>query len=122
MSKKVLVVEDNKNILLGIRMALEARGYEVKIVQDGVAAMEEAFDYGPDLILLDLVIPKLDGFLVLEGLKKEEKTRGIPVVIISARAAETDIRKARELGADDYVVKPFSPESLASTIGKFIKQ
>lgn len=116
MAKKLLVVEDNRNILLGMRMALEARGYEVVVAQDGVSALEMAFDLKPDLVLLDLVLPKLDGFAVLEGLKKDHATRDIPVIVISAKAAEEDIRRARTLGASEYLVKPFDPAELAGTV------
>jgi CheY-like chemotaxis protein len=122
MSKKVLVVEDIKNIIMVIRMALEARGYQVMVAQDGVTAMQEVFSFKPDLILLDLVIPKLDGFMVLEGLKKDEKTKDIPVVVVSAKAAEEDIKRAKELGADEYLVKPFTPEELAEVVGRVAGQ
>jgi DNA-binding response OmpR family regulator len=122
MAKKVLVIEDSRNIVAVVKIALEACGYEVKVAQDGVAAMEEVFASRPDLILLDLVIPKMDGFMVLEGLKKEEKTRNIPVIVISAKAAEEDIKRARELGASEYMVKPFNPEELRGTVAKVLGQ
>lgn len=120
MNKRLLIVEDNKNIIMQIRMALEARGFSVEVATDGVTAMEMAFNRKPDLILLDLVIPKLDGFLVLEGLKKDAQTQQIPVIVISAKAAEEDIRRARKLGASEYLVKPFEPKEIADAINRIL--
>jgi DNA-binding response OmpR family regulator len=116
MVKKILIVEDNRHIAMEMRLALEARGFAVELTTDGVSAMEMAFNLKPDLILLDLVIPKLDGFLVLEGLKKDPATRSIPVIVISVKAAEEDIQHARALGASDYLVKPFEPKVLAEAV------
>ena len=120
MRKKVLLVEDNKNIVMTMRMALEGRGYEVVVATDGVGAVEEALSCAPDAILLDLVIPKLDGFDVLRELRREPKTRDIPVIVISAKAAEDDIREARKLGAKEYIVKPFNPEELVGAIARVL--
>lgn len=118
--KKVLIVEDEPNILLAVKMCMEQAGYEVITAQDGITAVQEAIDNHPDLILLDIVIPKMNGYLVCEALKQEESTRNIPVVVISARAQEEDIVRAKSIGAVDYIVKPFSPEELRSKVQKVI--
>jgi len=120
MAKKILLVEDDKNTIAVVKMALEAQYYEVAVAEDGVAAMERAFDFEPDLILLDLLVPKLDGWMVLEGLKKADKTYDIPVIVMSAKAGEEDIDKAERLGAEEYLVKPFTPESLLRMVAGFL--
>lgn len=122
MGKKVLVVEDSKNIITVVKMALEASGCEVRVAEDGLAAMEEVFSFEPDIILLDLLVPKLDGFMILESLKKEEKTRAIPVVVISAKASEEDIKRAKELGAKEYLVKPFTPKELTGAVARILRR
>jgi DNA-binding response OmpR family regulator len=122
MGKKVLVVEDSKNIITVVKMALEASGCDVRVAEDGLAAMEEVFSFEPDIILLDLLVPKLDGFIVLESLKKEEKTRAIPVVVISAKASEEDIKRAKELGAEEYLVKPFTPKELTGAVARILRR
>jgi DNA-binding response OmpR family regulator len=122
MKKKILVVEDERNILLTIRMCLEQAGYEVVMAEDGITAIQKALDSHPDLILLDLIIPKMNGYLVCEAIKQEESTRDIPVMVISARAQEEDIKQAKDLGTVDYIVKPFSPEELRNKIKNILKQ
>jgi len=118
--KKVLVVEDEANIRLSIEICLEQAGYAVITAEDGISAVEQAIESKPDLILLDLILPKMNGYLVCEALKGETATRDIPVVAISARAQEGDIKKAREAGVVDYIVKPFAPEELRRTVRKYI--
>jgi len=122
MEKKVLLVEDEKNIILGVRTCLEAVGYEVYVVEDGEAALEYVRTEKPDLILLDLLLPKIDGFEVCAKIKKDEKTKNIPVVVLTAKAAEEDRRKVMELGADAYMTKPFRPQELWDQIKKFLPE
>jgi DNA-binding response OmpR family regulator len=110
--EKILLVEDNKNITLSVMMCLENAGYEVVVVENGIKAVDRALSQKPDLILLDILIPKMNGYLVCEALRDEEKTKEVPIVMLSAKAEEEDIKKARKLGADDYLVKPFEPKEL----------
>jgi DNA-binding response OmpR family regulator len=121
MGKKVLLVEDDRNTIAVVKMALEAHHYEVGVAEDGVAAIDQAFEFGPDVILLDLLVPKLDGCMVLEGLKKAHRTCDIPVIVISGRTGEEDIRRAKELGAEEYLIKPFTPEELLGTVARFVQ-
>lgn len=116
MAAKILVVEDEKNIVLSLRMLLEKRGYEVAVADSGLRAMELVYEFRPDVVLLDLVIPKMDGYMVCEAIKSEGETRGIKVVIISAKSDKDSIDRAYSLGADDYIVKPFTPEQVLSKI------
>lgn len=117
---KVLVVEDSKNISIMVKLCLSKNGYEVVTLYDGLSALDYAFKNNPDLILLDILIPKLDGYLVAQALKQDEKMRHIPIIMMSARTQEDDISKALKIGVEDYLVKPFTPEILLNKIKKFI--
>lgn len=118
---KILVVDDAKNILLVLRMSLEKAGYEVITAMDGISALEKAQDLDPDLILLDILIPKMNGFLVFEALKDDPTTAETPVVFISAKAEDEDLKKARELGAADFLIKPVKQEQLLETVEKYLE-
>lgn len=118
--KRILVAEDEKNVRLTVELCLEGAGYEVICAGDGIRALQMAKEGKPDLILLDLVLPGMSGFLVLEALRSEPSSRDTPVVIISARAQDDDIRKARQLGANDYLVKPFTPDSLLRVVKNYV--
>ncbi len=122
MEKKVLLVEDEKNIILGVRTCLEAVDYEVHVVEDGEAALQYVRTEKPDLILLDLLLPKVDGFEVCSDLKNDEDTRDIPIVVLTAKASEEDREKAMKLGADAYMTKPFRPQELWDEIKRFLPE
>ncbi|MFO7819689.1 MAG: response regulator [Halanaerobacter sp.] len=117
---KILLVEDNKNIARVLKICLKNAGYEVKWVANGTEAVDEAFNLKPDLILLDLKIPKLNGFLVCETLQDEEATSEIPIVILSAKAEEEDMQRAYDLGASDYMIKPIEPQELLAKIEEYL--
>lgn len=122
MTKKVLLVEDEKNIILGVRTCLDAVGYLVDVVEDGEAALEYIGRDKPDLVLLDLLLPKVDGFEVLGALKSDAATCAIPVVVLTAKAGEEDRQRALELGADSYMTKPFRPQELWDVLKKFMPE
>ena len=107
---KILIVEDDKNILTGLVDNLEMEGYKVVIAKDGKEAIKQAKERKPDLIVLDVMLPKLNGFEVCRALKAEGSNT--PIIILSARGQESDKVLGLELGADDYVTKPFSPREL----------
>jgi DNA-binding response OmpR family regulator len=118
--KKILMVEDEKNIILGVKTCLEIANYRVVVVEDGEKAIEVALKEKPDLILLDLMLPKIDGFEVCRKLKAMEETKKIPVVVLTAKTGDEDKEKAREAGADAYMTKPFRPEELWQEIKRFV--
>lgn len=115
-SRKILVVDDERDLLDSIGVELRARGYAVLTAQDGIAALEAARSQGPDLILLDLMLPHLDGYRVLQLLKKDERYRKIPILVITARANAEDWTLAMECGADGCLTKPFRLDSLLDRI------
>lgn len=117
---KVLVVEDSKNVSIMVKMCLNKHGYEVITLYDGLSALEHIFKDNPNLILLDVLIPKMDGYLVAQALKQDENTRHIPIIMMSAKAQEDDINKALKIGVEDYLVKPFTPEILLDKVKKYI--
>ena len=107
---KILIAEDDKNILTGLVDNLQMEGYKTVIAKDGKEALKQVKEKSPDLVILDIMLPRLNGFEVCKELKKQGIST--PIVILSARAQETDKVLGLELGADDYVTKPFSPREL----------
>lgn len=116
MPKTILVAEDQRTILNLIEYKLKNSGYNVILAQDGLSALEKAKTIQPDLILLDVMMPLMTGFEVLAALKKDKTTQGIPVLILTAQTREDEVLKGFELGADDYILKPFSPNEVIARI------
>jgi two-component system alkaline phosphatase synthesis response regulator PhoP len=115
---KVLVVEDDQDIRELIADSLEDLGYEVLQAADGLAGIELALSQNPDVMLLDVMMPGLDGFEVLIRIMDTPATNSIPVIMLSARGHERDIREALNNGAADYVTKPWNPDDLESKVIK----
>lgn len=117
---RILIVEDNADIAEGLQANLEIEGYEVEIARDGRHAFMAVKAAMPDLIVLDLGLPVVDGFTVLETLRSQGCTS--PVLILSARGAETDKLHGFRLGADDYVTKPFGTMELMARVGALLRR
>jgi DNA-binding response OmpR family regulator len=117
---RILVVEDNRNLAMGLRNNLEIEGYDVHVAADGTSGLEHARALAPDLIVLDLMLPGMDGYRVLKTLREE----GIntPVLILSARGEETDKVLGFHLGADDYVAKPFGLLELLARVDALLRR
>ena len=110
----ILIVEDEANIVSLISIRLERLGHSINSADNGVAALDLVHEIKPDLILLDVMLPMLNGFQVLQQLKANPATAAIPVIMLTARGHERDIAAGLEGGADDYLIKPFSfPELIA---------
>ncbi|GJQ20982.1 MAG: hypothetical protein HBSIN02_13370 [Bacteroidia bacterium] len=116
MNERILVAEDQPHIRALIQYKLRNSGYQVVAVEDGEAALRSARESIPDLILLDVMMPLMTGFEVLAALKQHEETRNIPVLLVTAQSSETEVLRGLELGADDYITKPFSPNELAARV------
>jgi len=117
MSKgKILLVDDETDVLDAVKKRLEANDYEVITAQDGEMALNKAREENPDLIILDLMLPKLDGYKVCRLLKFDSKYEDIPIIMFTARGEESDEKLGSEVGADAYIVKPFEPEALLSKV------
>jgi two-component system phosphate regulon response regulator PhoB len=120
--KRVLVVEDDEDILELVRYNLEKEKYEVIGVCTGEDALDAARSESPDLIVLDLMLPGVDGFEICKLLKNDARTLHIPVVMLTAKGEEADIVTGLELGADDYITKPFSPKVLIARVRAVLRR
>ena len=121
-NKKILVVDDEADILNLLDYNLERAGFEVHTAKDGPEALDLAGKKAPDLILLDIMLPDMEGTEVLKRLKERESTRGIPVVMLTAKGEEVDKIVGFELGAEDYITKPFSPRELVLRVRAVLKR
>lgn len=112
----VLVADDDPDILTLVGFRLERAGYEVLPARDGEEALALALERQPDLAILDVMMPKLDGYEVTQRLRENPATSGMPVILLTARVQEADITRGFEAGADDYIKKPFSPQELRARV------
>ena len=116
MPGKILVVDDEEDIVTALSIRLKAMGYDVIVAYDGMSALTKAREENPGLILLDIMLPKLDGYKVCRILKFDEKYRHIPIIMITAKVSESDIKMGSEVGANAYINKPFNPAELIGKI------
>lgn len=117
---QILVAEDERDIRELIVFTLKLSGYEVIEVSNGAEAVERAKDILPDLILMDVRMPKMTGYEACEVLKGNQATKDIPIVFLSAKGQEAEIKQGIELGAEEYFLKPFAPEELLQRVGSIL--
>ncbi len=122
MAKKILITEDSPTILEILKVVLAEEGYEVIAASDGQEALNLAKTEKPDLMVLDLMLPKIDGYKVCRMLKFDEKYKDIPIIMLTARTNETDEKLGKEVGADAYIKKPFEPEVVIDEIKKLLNR
>jgi len=120
--KRILVIEDETDILEVIEYNLLREGYKVVCVSDGDEGVETARSFAPDLVLLDLMLPGLDGIEVCKRLKGDSVTGSIPIIMVTAKGEESDIVLGLGVGADDYVTKPFSPRELIARVKAVLRR
>jgi DNA-binding response OmpR family regulator len=113
---RVLVVDDNEVIRQLIAVNLQLEGFEVHTAVDGQDCLDRVGDVRPDVITLDVMMPRLDGWVTALRLRENEETRATKVVLITARAQEDDLRRGRDIGVDAYLTKPFDPNELIVTV------
>lgn len=115
---KVLIIDDEPNIVMALEYALRKKGYEVYIGRDGFEALSLSETHTPDVILLDIMMPHLDGYETIEILKKNEDLNNTQIIFMSAKTAQEDIDKGLALGAADYITKPFTIKKIIESIEK----
>ena len=114
--QRILVVDDEQDLLTVLKFGLEAEGFEVITASDGEQGLAAARQLVPDLMVLDLMLPRMDGYKVCRALKFDDRYRNIPIFILSARSGDTDRRLAMELGADEFHTKPYDMRALIERI------
>ncbi|HMP77205.1 MAG TPA: response regulator [Kiritimatiellia bacterium] len=120
--KTILLIEDDEDIQELVSFHLGKEGYTINVVGAGEAALDAARKHVPDLILLDLMLPGIDGLQVCRNFRNEPKTSHIPIVMVTAKGEETDVVTGLEVGADDYITKPFSPKVLVARIRNIMRR
>ena len=119
--KKILIIEDEDIIIEVLEKKLKEAGYETDIARDGKEGIEKAKEIKPDLILLDIMMPVMDGFEVMENMNKDEELKDIPVLIVSNSGQPVELNRARELGADDWLIKTeFDPIEVLEKVRRII--
>lgn len=121
MAKKILAVDDERHIVRLVQVNLERQGYVVVTAFDGKEALEKVESENPDLIVLDVMMPYMDGFEVLQNLKKNQNTRDIPVIMLTAKAQDADVFRGWQSGVDCYLTKPFNPMELLAFVRRIFK-
>lgn len=122
MKEKILIVEDEKDIIKMLEYNFKKEGFRTLSACDGEDALDLAMREHPDIVLLDLMLPGIDGLEVCKSLKAEKKSRDIPIIILTAKSQESDKVLGLELGADDYVTKPFSPRELLARVKAVLRR
>jgi CheY-like chemotaxis protein len=117
---RILICDDDPVILRLLQVNLELEGYDVLLAQHGQQAIEVATAEKPDLIILDIMMPRLDGYQTAERLRSQDETRAIPIVFLSARAQQSDIDRGRTFGVQAYLTKPFDPSELLDVVERIL--
>ncbi len=118
--KRILIVDDEPNIVLSLEFLMQREGYQVATAADGDAALEALAAQAPDLVILDVMLPKMNGFDVCRRIKADPRWKGTRVLILTARGRDTEVSKGLGLGADLYVTKPFSTKELMAQVRELL--
>lgn len=121
MSSKVMIVDDDPSIVVALEFLMEQNGYEVEVARSGEEAIESIPKFQPDLILLDIMLPGIDGYEVCEILRLKPEWRNIRVVFLTAKGSEEDIARGLVLGADAYIVKPFTNQNIVDAVNDLLR-
>jgi DNA-binding response OmpR family regulator len=119
---RVLLVDDDPVILKLLQVNFEMEGYTVSTANDGVEGLEKARAERPDIVLLDIMMPRMDGLEVTRALKGDDATKAIPIILLSAKAQASDVKAGKDMGADDYLTKPFDPLELLDRVKELLDE
>ncbi len=119
---KIMVVDDEPDIVKLVKISLEMANYEVIEAFSGIEALQKTKEIVPDLFLLDIMMPDMNGYEVCKKLKADERTRHVPVVMLTAKGQKGDAEQGLKMGADDYIIKPFDPYELGEQINEILKK
>jgi DNA-binding response OmpR family regulator len=117
--KKILIVEDEKNIILSLKMFFEKNGYDICIKESGAEGIQGIDEFSPDLVLLDIVLPDMNGYLVCEAIRERFSKDELPIFFMSAKSQEKDIKKAYDVGGNEYLMKPFDLDKLSRLTSEY---
>jgi len=121
MAYKILVADDEPPILRLMEFILAREGHEMLVAVNGEEALAQVAEHKPDLILLDIMMPRVDGYEVVRRLRADPDLSSIPIIMLSAKAQDADVQKGVEVGVNEYVTKPFSPPHLVEVVNKYLK-
>ncbi|HSB19022.1 MAG TPA: response regulator [Anaeromyxobacteraceae bacterium] len=116
MSRRILIVDDEPNIVISLEYLMKREGYETAVAGDGEAALASLAERTPDLVVLDVMLPKLNGFEVCRQIRADPRWKGVRVLMLTARGRDTEVAKGLGVGADAYVTKPFSTKDLVALV------
>ena len=116
MAHKILIVDDEPNIVISLEFLMKKEGFEIAIATDGEEALAKVASFGPDLMLLDVMMPKKSGFEVCEALRADPANANLQIVMLTAKGRDTEVAKGLAIGADAYVTKPFSTKELVTKV------
>ena len=120
MAKKILIVDDEPNIVISLEFLMKKEGFEVAVANDGDEALAKVASFNPDLLLLDVMMPKKSGFEVCEALRADSECTGLKIVMLTAKGRDTEMAKGLAIGADAYVTKPFSTKELVDKVREML--
>lgn len=120
MGKKILIADDEPNIVASLEFLMKQKGYEVNVVNDGESALAAVSAFGPDLILLDVMLPRMSGYDVCQKVRENPAWQGIRIIMLSAKGRGIEVTKGMAIGADAYVTKPFSTRDLVAKVREML--
>jgi len=120
MGKKILIADDEPNIVVSLEFLMKQRGYDVRVVGDGAAALAAIAEFRPDLVLLDVMMPTVSGYDVCQKVRENAAWNGTRIVMLSAKGRDVEVSKGLAVGADAYVTKPFSTRDLIAKVGELL--
>jgi DNA-binding response OmpR family regulator len=118
--KKILIADDEPNIVVSLEFLMRQRGYEVRSVGNGEDALAAVAEFGPDLVLLDVMMPRMSGYEVCQKVRENAAWQGVRIVMLSAKGRDIEVSKGLAIGADAYVTKPFSTKDLLARVGELL--